>query len=364
MKGNWIVAIDAGGTSSKAVLVTRSLQVMARTSGPSFNMRRNKIDVFRNMMIEVVRELFGSVHLTGHIPSAIAVGAAGAGRPEERAMLREVITGRYPQCLALVHHDAFIAHYGAFGGDPGVMVTAGTGSIAFGINAEGEEARSGGWGWILGDEGSGWWIGREAVRAALAAWEGSGPATALEELVRSRFQLESTYDVVPQLYRDAISINHISDLAQQVASAADDGDEVARDILQRAGRELGRLGVNVARKLGIGPRVLKMATLGSVATGAKQWIHPGVRDELGRYAAEAVIQAEPQQRSEQQVEPPEDPRTKATPSALPEVHMPVYPAVDTTIVEKPGPLLVEPRDDALMGAARWAADRMNRPTYA
>ncbi|HEB85025.1 MAG TPA: hypothetical protein ENI92_08515, partial [Bacteroidetes bacterium] len=155
-----IFAIDAGGTATQALLGNLRGETFALVEGPAFNARQMDRDRFRRLIVKLYRDGVNQADLYGKLPDIIAAGVAGAGGEEVQARLKGVIERRWPRCTVLVQHDAFIAHYGAFEGRPGVMVTAGTGSIAYGRNAEGAEARAGGWGWMLGDEGSAWWIGR------------------------------------------------------------------------------------------------------------------------------------------------------------------------------------------------------------
>ncbi|HEX04603.1 MAG TPA: hypothetical protein ENH10_05520, partial [Bacteroidetes bacterium] len=247
------------------------------------------------------------------------VGAAGVGSSEEREMVQSVLHKAFHNTHVYVHHDAYIAQYGAFGGGAGVIVTSGTGSIAYGRNADGEEARAGGWGWLLGDEGSGWWIAREAVRCALAQWEGSGPTTGITDLLIEHFQVADAYQLVPAIYSETISRDDLTTLGQQLADLAREGDEIAAGLYHRAGKELAELALRTGNKLNIATDELEVALLGGVGNGALDLLRPGMTA-----AWEAASESEG--------------------SDLPS--------------------LVEPQMDAVRGAVLWARESIVRRSYA
>jgi|GEM_PF-729804 len=375
--GNWIVAIDAGGTSSKAILLSRSGEELAFTTGDGFNLRNRSVDVLRQNVVSMINTLFADGQVMGRIPSAIAVGAAGAGRKQERRFIHDTIKAQYPTSTILVHHDAFIAHYGAFGGGPGVVVTAGTGSIAFGKNSSGVEARSGGWGWMLGDEGSGWWIGREAIRAAMSEWEGSGPATEITSLIKEEFKVTTTYKIIPEIYAGDFKRERISKLSERVFDLAKSGDEVSLEIMVRAGRELGLLAVRTARSLKLEPHDFYVALLGSVATNGGEYIEIGVKEYLKNYTIDKPFKIpertlyDPDQLSliDDKTEGKEDPdeEIEENDNAIEynqvKNRIPVFPPTDLRIDHGKGPGIIKPMENALWGAARWAIEEMNKKMF-
>jgi N-acetylglucosamine kinase-like BadF-type ATPase len=135
-------------------------------------------------------------------------------------------------------HDAFIALVGATGGKPGVVTIAGTGSIAFGRNAEGRTARAGGWGHAFGDEGGGFDIVRQALRAALRHEEGWGPATALREALLAAAGANGANDLLHRFYTAEYPKDRVASFATLVDDTARAGDPIARDILNSAAQSL------------------------------------------------------------------------------------------------------------------------------
>ena len=155
--------------------------------------------------------------------------------------------------MARVHvsNDALIALWGALAGREGVAVLAGTGSIALARSADGREARSGGWGYLLGDEGGGYWLGRQAIAAYLGWLEGRAPSGALVDLVGQAIgrRVQTVPEVIAWVSAAASHVSRLASLAPLVSGAADAGDDSAVDILSRAGQALAELAVSAARQL-------------------------------------------------------------------------------------------------------------------
>src|SRR5499427_1550581 len=154
------LGIDGGGSKTSFLLVDEYYNEICHIqSGPS-----NHLSVGTEAAREAIMQ--GISRLTEQ-PNIVCAGFAGAGRPDSVAFYREVIQSLIPDAQIIIESDAFIASIGAIGIDPGVLLIAGTGSIVIGREKDRRMFRVGGWGPHFGDEGSGFWIGREAVRAAL-----------------------------------------------------------------------------------------------------------------------------------------------------------------------------------------------------
>jgi N-acetylglucosamine kinase-like BadF-type ATPase len=182
---------------------------------------------------------------------ALAVRFAAAcfgmsGGPEDKdAILREIL----PADVLLVTDDAVIALAGATAGEPGIVTIAGTGSIAFGRNAAGRRARTGGWGYIFGDEGSGFDIARQALRATLRAEEGWGAPTALVRVLLDATGCPDANAAMHLFYTPDWPRSRVATLAPLVDEVAMAGDAVARDILLNAAQQLAVLTSAVRRQL-------------------------------------------------------------------------------------------------------------------
>jgi N-acetylglucosamine kinase-like BadF-type ATPase len=176
----------------------------------------------------------------------------------------------------IVSNDAVIAQWGGLGGQPGVAVLAGTGSIALARGADGREARSGGYGYLVSDEVSGYWLGREAIAACLKALDGRAPPTALADSLIAATKRASVADLVGWLYSGQSQVRRSAPLAPLVARAADAGDAVAIDILERAARALAELVLAATRQVwgDAPPHPLPVARCGGVWAAGPRLVEP------------------------------------------------------------------------------------------
>ena len=231
----YVLGIDAGGTKTRALLATESGEVVAAASGGGANLRTHgELEVEK--VLHALAEEVG--RKGGARPDAVALGIAGAGRPDDAETLRDILRRIGFRDRVVVTNDAHIAFIAGSASRVGLAVVCGTGSIAWGRNAAGDVARAGGWGWRLGDEGSGFWIGERAVRAVLRAEDGRGPATSLRNALLARFALPRPEEVVRAVYEGGAPRHPIALFAVEVEVAARAGDPVAARILSEASDEL------------------------------------------------------------------------------------------------------------------------------
>jgi N-acetylglucosamine kinase-like BadF-type ATPase len=148
-----------------------------------------------------------------------------------------------------VTHDALIALSGATAGQPGLIAISGTGSIAFGRNASGKTARAAGWGYMFGDEGSGFYITRQALRAALRSEEGWGPSTSLRSILLDATGAANVDELLHRLYTPEFPRSRIAGLAKLVDQAAENGDSTAHHILNEAAQQLAIIAAAVRGQL-------------------------------------------------------------------------------------------------------------------
>jgi N-acetylglucosamine kinase-like BadF-type ATPase len=167
------------------------------------------------------------------------------GPADKDALTREVVKS----WLYSITHDALIALSGATGGQPGVVVIAGTGSIAFGCNPDGRTARAGGWGHIFGDEGGAFDLVRRALRAVLRDEEGWGPPTRLRESLLDATGASDANDLLHRFYTLEYPRPRVAALAPLVERASTAGDNVAHDILMSSAHTLANLATAVRRSL-------------------------------------------------------------------------------------------------------------------
>ena len=230
-----VLGIDAGGTKTRALLADESGRVLSDASGGGANLRTHGELGVEKVLHAVVEEAEAKA---GVRADAVAVGIAGADRPDDHAVLRAILHRIGFRSRVVVTNDARVAFIAGSELRVGLALVCGTGSIAWGRNAEGRIARSGGWGWHLGDEGSGFWIGERAIRAALRAADGRSPKTALEEAVVAHFRLKKLDGIIHSVYDQEYPRHEVALFSVAVSDAARSGDAVARAILAEAAREL------------------------------------------------------------------------------------------------------------------------------
>jgi glucosamine kinase len=242
-----------------------------------------------NGVSEILSTL-GSV-IGGELPrgpwDAVSLGLTGVhgGTPHANAMLdilAEVVDAR----RLLVASDVVTTHCGALGLQPGAVVAAGTGSIALGL-VEGRSALVDGWGYLVGDEGSGFAIGRAGLRAALRRFDGRGGSAALLERAIERFG--SIDAVMSNIYGAALPAAAVAAFSKDVAIAAQEGDEVSREIWSDAARSLAEMVTTAARRVAEEPEV-RLSYSGGLFAAETLLLAP-FREELRRLLPQATVHA-------------------------------------------------------------------------
>ena len=224
------IGIDAGG--SKTELVARFAgreETDVRLCGPAANLQRAGLEETTRVLAGLAQEALRRLPETSAV--SVCAGVAGAGRPGDQAALAERVRRELGDDVSAdvrVVHDGEIALEGAFDGASGLVVIAGTGSVVLARTAGGALARAGGWGYLLGDEGSGHALGQAGLQAVAAAHDG-GPATRLGALLAERHGIVTSEDLVRHVYSEAWPVQRMAPIVVAAASA---GDAVARSILQ------------------------------------------------------------------------------------------------------------------------------------
>ena len=245
MKTGLVVGIDAGGTKTRAFAVDRAGEVVGRGAGGGANLLSSSDP--QGSIGAALNEALG-----GRSAEAVVLSAAGGDRKADRERGRELLARVAPPgARLLVTHDAIAALYAGNPAGCGVVLIAGTGSIAYGRNEEGDEDRAGGWGHLIGDEGSAVWCGLEALRAIAHAIDGRGAPTMLTELLFQELSVGEFADVLPYLYGRPHPAPAISAATRALAVAAAQGDAAANNILQRGAVALARAANVVALTLAL-----------------------------------------------------------------------------------------------------------------
>ena len=253
------VGVDVGGTKTSAV-VGSATEVLSRANGVGAAVRPGRALASAQTIAEVARKALAAAgSLSAH---AMVVGAAGAGRATEREELQRALASEKIADQVQVTTDIELALVAAFGKEPGIVLSAGTGSIALGRDTTGGTHRAGGYGWQMGDEGSGYGIGRSALGAVSRAHDGRGPATKLTLRVMAGAKARSFDDLIN--WATVATPADIASLAPGVMEMSAHGDSVAQGIVDYAVRELVLLATALAPLTGktIAPVALSGGLLG------------------------------------------------------------------------------------------------------
>jgi N-acetylglucosamine kinase-like BadF-type ATPase len=245
-----LIGADVGGTKT-AVAVSEDDKIVGRADGPGAAVRPGRALASASTIIEVVRQ---ALSVAGRLSGdTLVVGAAGAGREPERDELRTAIRNENLASTVVVTTDIDIALAAAFSDGPGIVVSAGTGSVAVGRDGSGKRHRMGGYGWQMGDEGSGYAIGRAALGAVSRAVDGRSPKTALSDKILAATR-SADFDALIRWAAGA-SPAEVAALAPHVLAVAASGDPLAKGITDYAARELSQLAICLVPRMDIAPPV-------------------------------------------------------------------------------------------------------------
>lgn len=235
-----VVGVDAGGTRTRAVVV-RDGSELGRVEGRAGAVRPGRVLVAATAILDTVRRALAAGGLLE--ADVLVVGAAGVGREPvrlelERALRKERLAG-----TVLITTDVAIAHRAAFGDGPGIVLIAGTGSIALAKDAGGATHRAGGYGWQMGDEGGAYDVGRAALSAVGRARDGRLGDTVLTTALPDAARVPDVDGLVA--WAGGASPGEVAALAQAVLEAAGGGDAAAREIVGQAAEDLAGLAAAV-----------------------------------------------------------------------------------------------------------------------
>ncbi|MGG0720187.1 BadF/BadG/BcrA/BcrD ATPase family protein [Robertmurraya massiliosenegalensis] len=236
----WI-AIDGGGTKTICVIGDAQGNILAKAIGTTSNIHtipHQKVFITLTDLINKVLE--DSLSTLKQIES-IHLCLAGADRDIDKQMIKKLFKNTFYEQKINIKNDAQAALASGTWGGSGLLLIAGTGSIVYGISSvSGKSTRVGGWGFLLGDEGSGFYIGKSALKAVLKSYDNRGPDTELTSLILNHFQFQQAPELI-RIYSDENIVPKIATLSKYVFDAAKNKDTVALEILEDAVNELMKL---------------------------------------------------------------------------------------------------------------------------
>jgi len=239
-----VIGIDAGGTKTVGLLADETGKVLAKAISGSANLVMKGELAVEKVIFDVIESLEAPEPV-----AALCLGIAGVGQVGADQLIRDVLRRLGHRQPIRVVNDALVALVAGAPSGVGIVVVAGTGSIAYGVDPNGHTARSGGWGYLLGDEGSAFWLGHYAVRHAIRAADGRGIATTLYDLICDKLGVSDPTELVEWFYDQELSRNRVADLASLVETASADGDEAAENLLDQGAKHLASAARAVAGQL-------------------------------------------------------------------------------------------------------------------
>jgi len=283
-----LLGIDGGGTKTIAVLALHQAHAAPRTigrgTGGPANPRAAGWATVQQHIADAIDAAFATAGRPRTRVAALCLGMAGAGHASVReTMYAWCAQQQLAERWAVVHDAQIILRAGAQQG-PGIALISGTGSLAYGVTADGHSARAGGWGYLLGDEGSGYAIGLAALRAMVRETDGRAPATQLTASLLPTLGVPSTWDLIPLVHEDPGARRRIASLAPLVLAVAEQGDAVAQQIRDRAARELTDMVAAVSQALALGPSPYQL-----VFSGGLLQHHPALREAILQQLAQRRV---------------------------------------------------------------------------
>lgn len=285
---DYVLGVDGGGTKTACVISDTGGRLLGAGIGGSSNyLTVGEEEAKRSIQVAVQKAIEKS---SVGIPrfKVACLGMAGAGRPSGVKVIRRMVESLGLADKVVIDADAAIALAGATACNPGVVVISGTGSIAFGINKDGERGRVGGWGYLLGDEGSGYDIGRKGLTAALRAYDGRGEETVLLRRLMGCLKVSNVDELVDHVYSGGVKIGEVSSLTPLIVEAAREGDLVSKKILGDAVEELSSAAIVLIRKLNMAGEGFELALMGGISM-VRDLIASPVEKKIKKFAPHCKV---------------------------------------------------------------------------
>lgn len=262
-----IIGIDGGGTRTRAILADASGKTLGAGEAGTSNPMVHGVPAAQQELDAAIARAFETARHPRERVAAMCMGLGGAGRAREQQELVAWARKHLAERVVVVNDGEIVLAAGT-PENWGVAVIAGTGSLAWGRNRAGATARAGGWGYVMGDEGSAYDVARQALRAATQCADGRGEKTALLDTILDFWKLAAPQDLVQQVYRAGLTHKDIAKLAPLVVQCAERGDAVALHLVSDAADALARGVTAVSRALEMQDAVFPLALTGGFLLGA------------------------------------------------------------------------------------------------
>lgn len=251
---SFIVGIDGGGSKTAVFVADATGEILGRGTGGASNYQAVGLAAAQSALNTAVGAALADAALTaGPVTAddvaAVCLGQAGVDRPEDHAIFNAWLTSVFPRAASRIVNDGYLVLAAGTPAEVGIALISGTGVVCIARNAAGKTARFDGWGHIMGDLGSGYYMGRRALQAAMCAYDGRGPQTPLLATILAHWELTQPAQLIARVYQAPATTTEIAALSRFVDAAAAEGDETACQIVEDAGAELARTVATAARVL-------------------------------------------------------------------------------------------------------------------
>ncbi|HEU5140104.1 MAG TPA: ROK family protein [Bacillales bacterium] len=248
------IGIDGGGTKTTCVVGNEKGEILDVVHGQSSNIRSSSLDQVKQALLDVIRNAMNQSETSFGQVAFIYFALAGSDRPEARKRIAEALRPSIADSVPLrIDNDAMGALASGTWGGPGTVLIAGTGSIAYSRYSTGRVIRVGGWGYLIGDEGSGYDVGRRGLSAVFEEFDGRGEKTLLTSFLLNKYQVSEVPDLIPIIYNREEIRGEIASLSKLVFTAASHGDSIASNIIDEATGEL----IELVRPARLNPEMCK-----------------------------------------------------------------------------------------------------------
>ena len=294
----YVLGIEGSHAATTAVLTDETGCLLGMGQGSPMRRGQEAWDALR-VHKALTDAMQGAIRMADLENARIAAACIGSSYAPERGNLLLQEGSHYKELQAacesvcptsqlVFETGSRLALYAVTFGRPGVVVRAGSGAIAYGVNARGEQAQCGGWGKMLGDEGSGYWIARRALNACCRAHDGVELRTQLEALLLKHLEMTDLKQLHQAVLAETLNVAAITGMAEIVSRAAAQGDKAARRILREAGKELALSALAVLRKLNMEQEPVLVGTVGGVFRAGRAVLRP-FREIVKQAAPNATI---------------------------------------------------------------------------
>lgn len=263
---SYFLAADGGGTKTQVWCADASGKVVGEgNSGPT-NLTATSVGAASFNLREGIRQAVAGLPPQPHF-ECLCIGLAGLDVASEEATAHQVFqqaVAEYQIGELLLVNDAVIGLESQAERPDAVVLIAGTGSACWGRNAAGQTAKAGGLDYLLSDQGSGYWLGHQVLRAAVASYDGTGPTSLLQQLVCDKFHVPNAAELKTAVYNPALSKSEVAECALLCSDALDQNDEVAQQLFNQVTQDLCTMLQSVISRLGLDSTPTDVVLVGSI----------------------------------------------------------------------------------------------------